>query len=235
MPPLQLAFARFTSCSGCQLTLLDCEEQLAALEGIGTWCDFPLASSRRDPAVAIDLALVEGSISTPAELTELLALRARSRRLVAVGACALTGGVNALAPAERAEAPGTFPPQPPGRFVSIDWHLPGCPPERRDLLALFGALRHGGWPGSLRAAVCMECRIRENRCLLTVDRHPCLGPITQGGCGARCPSIEVACEGCRGEVAEAQRDELFPLLLECGLTGFDCHERLARFQGGGGG
>lgn len=233
MTAMKLAYLRYTSCSGCQLMLVNCEEQLAALAAMIDWQGFDLVSSARGEQAPVELALVEGSISTPAELASLLALRERARFLVAVGACALTGGVNALAGMGRESAPGTFPPHPVSRFVRVDWELPGCPPERSELLALVGALRHGGWPGHLECAVCMECRLRENRCLLLEDRLPCLGPVTRAGCRARCPSVGVVCEGCRGEVAEAHRDEAFRLLAERGLAVRDIRRRMGRFRGNG--
>jgi coenzyme F420-reducing hydrogenase gamma subunit len=233
MAGLTLAFVRYTSCSGCQLMLANCEEQLVAIAALTDWHGFDMISSRPGDGVPVEVALVEGSISTPSELESLLALRERARYLVAVGACALSGGVNALARIGREAARGTFPPQPVYRFVRVDGEIPGCPPERSDLLALLGALRLGGWPGHLECAVCMECRIRENRCLLLEDRLPCLGPVTRAGCRARCPSINVACEGCRGEVAEAHRDEAFRLLAERGLPAREVRRRLERFQGDG--
>lgn len=233
MVAMKLAYLRYTSCSGCQLMLVNCEEQLAALAAMIDWQGFDLVSSTRGEKVPVDLALVEGSISTPGELESLLALRERARFLVAVGACALTGGVNVLARSRRETAPGTFPPHPVSRFVRVDWEVPGCPPERGELLALVGALRHGGWPGHLECAVCMECRLRENRCLLLEDRLPCLGPVTRAGCRARCPSVGVVCEGCRGEVAEAHRDEAFRLLAERGLAVRDIRRRMGRFRGNG--
>jgi len=235
MTPMTLAYARYTSCSGCQLMLANCEEQLASLASLTQWHGFDLLCSGEGDKVPVDVALVEGSISTPAELESLLSLRERVGFLVAIGACALTGGVNALLGNGRETERGTFPPQPVQRFVTVDWEIPGCPPERADYLALFGALQHGGWPGRLECAVCMECRIRENRCLLLEDRLPCLGPVTRAGCRARCPSVGAVCEGCRGEVAEAHRDEAFRLLAERGLSARDVRRRMERFRGGGNG
>lgn len=233
METMACAYARYTSCSGCQLMLVNCEAQLPVLAGLADWRDFDLVSSVHDETTPVEVALVEGAISTPAELELLLALRGRARFLVAVGACALTGGINALAGSIREKEAGTFPPQPVGRFVRVDWEVPGCPPERDDLLAVLGAVRQGGWPGRLACAVCMECRIGENRCLLQEDRLPCLGPVTRGGCRARCPGRGVPCEGCRGEVAEANRDEAFRLLVECGMTVRDIRRRMERFRGNG--
>lgn len=241
--PIRMAYMRFTSCSGCQLMLLNCEEQLASLSMLISVHEFPLASSSSGTTGQIELALVEGSISTPDELTRLLDLRRRVKLLVAVGSCALSGGINSLVGGERAEAISgvygqaqaglhSFPPQPVHRFVTVDCQVPGCPPERHDLLEALCSMQYGGWPGRQVMPVCMECRILENRCLLMEDGLPCLGAVTQAGCRARCPSIGVTCEGCRGDVAEANHGEMFRLLLQTGLSERDAHRRLLRFAGG---
>lgn len=240
--PIRVACARFTSCSGCQLMLLNCEESLRQLAAHLCFHEFPLASSSRTLPATIDLALVEGSISTPTELIRLLDLRRQVRFLVAVGSCALSGGVNSLVPGERNQAIAdvcgslhaglhTFSPQPIHRFVTVDFQVPGCPPERHDLLETVASLSFGGWPGRQVMPVCMECRILENRCLLLEDRQPCIGPVTRAGCHARCPSLGVVCEGCRGDVDEANRDEMFRLLLETGLSEREAQRRLSRFEG----
>ena len=240
--PLRMAYMRFTSCSGCQLMLLNCEERLAALSLLVSVHEFPLASSNTQTE-QIELALVEGSISTPDELTRLLNLRRRVKLLVAVGSCALSGGINSLVAGERAEAINgvygqvqaglhSFPPQPVHRFVTVDYQVPGCPPERHDLLEVLCSIHYGGWPGRQVMPVCMECRILDNRCLLMEDGLACLGPVTQAGCRARCPSLGVACEGCRGDVSEANHGEMFRLLLDTGLSEREAHRRLLRFAGG---
>jgi coenzyme F420-reducing hydrogenase gamma subunit len=238
---LQLAYVRFTSCSGCQLMLLNCEGDLARLLSDTDVHEFPLASSSAvAPGVKLDLALVEGSISTPQELCRLMDLRRRAGLLVAVGSCALSGGINALVPGERGAAVvdvygeeltglSSFPPQPVHRFVTVDFAIPGCPPERHDLLAALLSATVHGWPGRQMMPVCMDCRILENRCLLVEDHLPCLGPVTRAGCRARCPSVGVGCEGCRGDVEEANRVEMFRLLLEAGLSERDVSNRLSRF------
>ena len=242
--PLRLAYERFTSCSGCQLTLLNCEPQLGAVAALAEAVAFPLASSRCDDGDPLDLVLVEGSISRPEELERLLELRQRAGLLVAVGACALSGGVNVLAGGDRdalselvygrtAAAKAIFPPQPLWRFVRVDLELPGCPPERSELLQTLATVARGGLPRLPGYPVCMECRSRENRCLLLEDRRPCLGPVTLAGCRAACPSVGAVCEGCRGWVAEANRSEEFRLLLDLGLAESEIRSRMARFDGGG--
>lgn len=241
-PPLKLSWVRFTSCSGCQLMLLNCETSLNELARIVELAAFPLVSSADDGSEPVDIALVEGSLSTPEEVERLLAIRRHSRLLVAVGACALKGGINALVKGERRSCMAriygeqsagwdSFPPQPVHHFVRVDWQIPGCPPERRELLESLGSILHGGWPGQQLVPVCMECRCNENRCLLVEDQAPCLGPITAAGCNASCPGRGVPCEGCRGVVPEANRDELYRLLLETGLSAQEIHQRLERFGG----
>ena len=240
MPPVKLAWIRFTSCSGCQLMLLNCESALAELSQVFELCNFPLVSSSGGNSDSIDIGLVEGSLTTPAEVKRLLAFRRKVKLLVAVGACALTGGVNALVKGERrrvleaiygkqSEEWDTFSPQPVHTVVKVDWPITGCPPERRELLDSLGAILHGGWPGRQVMPVCMECRINENRCLLEEDSAPCLGPITRAGCSALCPGVGVPCEGCRGVVEEANRDELCRLFNAAGLSTQEIRHRLQRF------
>ncbi len=237
---LKLAWLRFTSCSGCQLMLVNCESSLAPLANLVEIDTFPLVSSACGNSEIFDFALVEGALTTPGEIVRLLALRRKSRLLVAVGACALTGGVNALVNGDRSRALAavygdqgtqwdTFAPQPVDHFVKVDWRIPGCPPERHELLQSFASILHGGWPGRQVMAVCMECRSNENRCLLLEDQAPCLGPVTSAGCNAACPGQGVPCEGCRGMMPEANVAEMCALLMAAGLPEQAIRHRLERF------
>jgi coenzyme F420-reducing hydrogenase gamma subunit len=116
--------------------------------------------------------------------------------------------------------------------VLVDLEIAGGPPERGEHLKTLGALLRGGLPSSLpEYAVCMECRQRENLCLLLEEKQPCLGPVTRAGCNALCPSFGVICDGCRGMVAEAGRGEEFRLLLELGLSEREVKARMQRFTG----
>ncbi|WP_305044263.1 hypothetical protein [Geoalkalibacter sp.] len=243
MAKLRVLYERLTSCCGCQLSLLNCEEELTALaEGVELVA-FPMASSRPDDGRALDVVLIEGSVSAPEEIRRLMVLRRRATWLVAVGACALSGGINALGSVDRGtlctrvygeqgSCLEVFPPQPLRRFVTLDLQVPGCPPEGGELLGVLGALLRGGLPALPDFAVCMECRLRENLCLLQERRLPCLGPVTRAGCQARCPSLGVACEGCRGWAAEANRGEAFRLLIDLGLGEGEIRRRMTRFAGG---
>lgn len=234
---LRIAYQRYTSCGGCQLTLLNCERELPLFEKSFDLADFQLVSSVKD-SEDLDVALAEGSIATLDELQRLLELRRRTKFLIAVGACALSAGVHALVPdrqkaltviygSQREQL--SFSPQPLGRFVRVDGELPGCPPEGQDYLRLLGAMVQNGLPGEYAIPVCMECRLRENRCLLIEGRQPCFGPVTRGGCLARCPSYGVVCEGCRGAVPEANYTDHFQLLLQTGLTAEEIRGRRERF------
>jgi coenzyme F420-reducing hydrogenase gamma subunit len=221
--------------------LLNLEGELAKLFGLIRSKGFHLVSSEREHLQNIDLALVEGSISTSRELDHLLVLREKSQVLVAVGLCATSGGINALANSDRSTAfhqvyatgmssIRTFHPQPLHHFVHIDASIYGCPPERHDYINLIAALLRGGQPGRQEMPVCMECRTAENRCLLIEDKEPCLGPLTRSGCGARCPSIGVGCEGCRGSFADANHKEMVVLLTRLGLSNMEVNRRMNRFE-----
>lgn len=239
---LRLAYVRFTSCSGCQLTLLNAEEALPLLATLVELVRFPMATSRADDGGPLDVALVEGSVSRPEELQELLELRRRARLLVAVGACAISGGVNRIEVVRRWGNPGVvygdaaqekraFLPQPLHALVRIDFSLAGCPPAAEELLQLLETLSRGGLPALPEQALCLECRWRENRCLLIEGRLPCLGPVTRLGCGVHCPSRGIPCEGCRGPSAEANWDEMRRQLHEIGLGPREIRARLNRFTG----
>jgi sulfhydrogenase subunit delta len=238
----RIAIAGLTACSGCQLTLLNCEEELPEIVQRFDLAYFPMAQSGVEAQPHYDVAIVEGAVSTPGDLAVLFRLRTASRILVAYGTCALHGGVAAMnnRTAERAdlmrgvygeEGRGfeSFPPAPFRNFVSVDFAITGCPPEKPDLLALLGALLAGTLPPIPCYPVCTECRSRENLCLLLERGEPCLGPIIQGGCNARCPATGIPCEGCRGPVAEANVAQELELLVERGFDRREIEHRLSRF------
>ncbi len=236
-----LAMAGLTACSGCQLTLLNCESELPEIADRFSLDFFPMASSHDMPDTVFDVALVEGSVSTPGDLETLTRLRNSSRTLVAFGTCAVWGGIFALKNHEdrgqlRDQVYGsdsrwldTFKPGPLHHYVTIDFALTGCPPEKSELLTLLGALLHGTLPRFPRYPVCTECRNRENLCLLIERNELCLGPIIQAGCNARCPAVGIKCEGCRGPVAEANIAEEIRLLTEKGFSHQEIVSRLQRF------
>lgn len=238
----RLAIAGLTACSGCQLTVLNCEEQFPDIARSFEMVHFPMAESGSEPQAVFDAAIVEGAVSTPEDLATLFKLRNSSHLLVAFGTCALFGGVAAMnnATSRRedlkrsvyGEAGGSFEsftPSPFKNFVSVDFAITGCPPEKPELLALFSALLAGTLPPTSCYPVCTECRSRENLCLLLERNELCLGPIIQGGCNARCPATGIICEGCRGPVREANVAQELELLLERGFDRKEIERRMSRF------
>ena len=236
-----IAMAGLTACSGCQLTLLNCEEELPEIAQHFTIRYFPMGITERALAGAIDVAFVEGAVSTPEDLETLMKLRSCSRLLVAFGTCALWGGVAAMKNresrkdlAETVYGPAgtemkTFNPQPFHRLVKVDFAITGCPPEKGELLTTLAALLRGTFPEFPAYPVCTECRIRENLCLLMERNEMCLGPLIQAGCNARCPAAGITCEGCRGPVVEANAAAEMELLLSKGFSRENIVSRMQRF------
>lgn len=236
-----IAIAGLTMCSGCQLTLLNCEEELPDLARRFDIVSFPMGVTTPEACAPVDAALVEGAVSTPDDLETLLRLRSRSRILVAFGTCALWGGVAAMKNNEPREPLlhevygedgaeiESFRPGPLHRFVTVDFAIPGCPPEKTELLTLLAALLRGSLPRFPVYPVCSECRMRENRCLLIEDGELCLGPLIQAGCNARCPAVSIPCEGCRGPVAEANVAAQSELLIAKGFSRQEIESRMRRF------
>ncbi|NTW99382.1 MAG: NADH:ubiquinone oxidoreductase [Geobacteraceae bacterium] len=241
MKRLRLAIAGLTSCSGCQLSLLNCEDELPELMEQFEFHYFPMACSPARLDGNYDAALVEGCLSMPHEAELLHELRRRSTYMIALGTCAVWGGVAALRNGDDREvlhrlvygrnavAGETSDPQPLQSLVQVDAAVTGCPPEKEELLRLLAGLVRGALPVTIDYPVCTECRMRENLCLLTERDKLCLGPLTLGGCSARCPGLSVPCEGCRGPVPEANLKEALEI---CNQKGFDRQtvlERLHRF------
>lgn len=236
-----IGFAGLTACSGCQLTLLNCEEELVTLAEQFDFKYFPMGISNGDDCSPLDVAFVEGAVSTPEDIDILLSLRSRSRLLIAVGTCAIWSGIAALknnrsrqeltetvygasAPAIR-----TFPPGPLHRFVPVDFSITGCPPEKSELAMTLASLLGDTLPVFPGYPVCTECRNRENLCLLIERNELCLGPLIQSGCNARCPAVSISCEGCRGPATECNVAAEMKLLLEKGFSQEEINSKMHRF------
>lgn len=224
-----LAVWKFTSCDGCQLTLLDCEDELLALAGQVRIAHFTEASSTVEPG-PYDVSLVEGSVTTPEELRRITEIREQSRILVAIGACATHGGIQALrnfadtaeftsavyASPEYIETLATSTPI--SDHVRVDYELRGCPIDRRQLLDTLCAFLAGRAPDIPNTSVCTECKRRGTTCVIVAEGIPCLGPVTQAGCGALCPAYHRGCFGCFGPMAEPNIHALLPILQVNGMS-----------------
>jgi len=229
MRPPTLAVWKFTSCDGCQLTLLDCEDELLALAGAVRIARFTEASSAVT-AGPYDVSLVEGSITTPEEAERIREVRAQSRILVVIGACATAGGIQALrnfADVEEFRSLVYASPQhietlatstPISAHVPVDYELRGCPIDRRQLLEVLSAFLVGRKPDLPNASVCTECKRRGLTCVMVADGTPCLGPVTHAGCGALCPAFRRGCFGCFGPVDLPNIAALTAQLRACGLS-----------------
>ena len=233
----RLAVFKFASCDGCQLSLLDCEDELLAIADTVDIAYFLEATSRIEPG-PYDVALVEGSITTPHDAERIQEVRRQSRYVITIGACATAGGIQSLknwADHEefircvyaRPEFIATLATSTPiASHVTVDFELRGCPIDRRQLVEVIGALVHGRQPRTPRHSVCLDCKRRGTVCVEVAQGIPCLGPITHAGCGAICPSYDRGCYGCFGPAAQpnctsltdhyaassSTREQLVPLL-----------------------
>lgn len=205
----KLAVWKFASCDGCQLSLLDCEDELLSVAGAVDIAHF-LEASRATVKGPYDLSLVEGSITTPHDVERILEVRGASKLLVTIGACATAGGIQALrnfrdvreftsivyAKPEYIDTLATSTAI--ADHVTVDFELRGCPINKRQLLEVLSAFLLGRKPNVPASSVCLECKRRGTVCVMVAHGTPCLGPVTQAGCGAICPSYHRGCYGCFG-------------------------------------
>jgi sulfhydrogenase subunit delta len=224
-----LAVWKFASCDGCQLSILDCEDELLAIADRVRIAQFPEAS-RAVVAGPYDISLVEGSVTTPGDVERIRRIRAESGLLVAIGACATAGGIQALRNfadvAEfrslvyaRPEYLSTLDTSTPvSAHVTVDLELSGCPIDRRQLLDTLCALLVGRRPDLPGHSVCFDCKARGTTCVLVAHGTPCLGPVTRAGCGAICPAYGRGCYGCFGPAITVNTPALVARLRELGMT-----------------
>ena len=223
-----LAVWKFASCDGCQLTLLDCEDELLPLAAQVQIAHFLEASSTVLPG-PYDVSLVEGSITTPGDLDRIQQVRAQSKVLVTIGACATAGGIQALrnfgdveefrsvvyASPEYIDTLATSTPI--SAHVPVDFELRGCPIDKRQLLEVISAFLVGRKPDVPDTSVCTECKRRGLTCVMVADGTPCLGPVTHAGCGALCPAVGRGCYGCFGPMTGANLPAMVGQLHACGM------------------
>jgi coenzyme F420-reducing hydrogenase gamma subunit len=237
----RVAVFKFASCDGCQLSLLDCEQELLAIAGAVEICHFPEAT-RRTRKGPYDIALVEGSITTHHDAQRIQQVRRQSKMLVTIGACATAGGIQALRnwrdTSEFVRAVYAKPDYvstlrtstPVGEHVLVDFELRGCPVQKTQLLELVSAVLAGRKPQIPTGSVCMECKRRANVCLLVTAGTPCLGPVTQAGCGALCPSYARGCYGCFGPAESANAPALARRFREGGMAEADVQRSFRVFN-----
>ncbi len=240
---VRLAVFKFASCDGCQLSLLDCEDELLAVAEAVEIANFPEASSAilEGP---YDLSLVEGSITTPHDRERIHEVRRQSGMLVTIGACATAGGIQAL---RNFKDVASFVSQvyacpdyidtlatstAIADHVKVDFELRGCPINKRQLLSLIVALLHRKRPRIPRHSVCVECKLNGNVCVMVASGTPCLGPVTQAGCEAICPHYTRGCYGCFGPAETANTASLSDRWRELGATNADLERVYLSFNSG---
>lgn len=205
----KLAVWKFASCDGCQLSLLDCEDELLAVAGSVELAYFPEAT-RAVSKGPYDISLVEGSITTPHDAERILRIRRVSKALITIGACATAGGIQALrnyADVDDYKRIVYAHPEylvtlrdsaPISQYVHVDFELRGCPVNKYQLLEVLNAYLNQRKPNTPQHSVCNECKRRSTSCVMVTQGIPCLGPVTQAGCGAICPAYQRGCYGCFG-------------------------------------
>ena len=223
----KIAFFDFTSCEGCQLTVVDSlqthPELLQAVEIV----QFREAMTEKGEDYLV--AFVEGSCTRKSDETRLKKIREQAAVVVALGACAHLGGVNALKAlhpledvrkyvyGDKADWYETYDARPIDAVIPVDFAIPGCPIDRDEFIAVVKALLLGKKPPIPDHPVCVECKLKENACLFTLGKV-CMGPITRAGCKAICPSYGQPCEGCRGFISNPNDSSMRNVLEEHGLT-----------------
>jgi coenzyme F420-reducing hydrogenase gamma subunit len=228
----KLAVWKFASCDGCQLSLLDCEDELLAVAGAVEIANFAEAT-RTVVKGPYDLSLVEGSVTTPHDAERIREIRRQSKALITIGACATAGGIQALrnfadvkeftsAVYAHPEYITTLATSTPiSSHVKADFELRGCPINKKQLLEVVGAFLAARKPVTPEHSVCIECKLKGNVCVMVAHGTPCLGPVTHAGCGALCPSFDRGCYGCFGPKETPNAPSLSRQLSHLGMNETD--------------
>jgi len=239
----KIGIYELTGCAGDALLIVDCEEELINIFKAADIEAFLMAKSdNRDGE--LDVALVEGSVTTEKEKEELLDIRKRSKVVVAIGICACNGGMQAnfLDPREWQENykkiygsmeminSKALQSKPIDAYIKVDYYLPGCPIGKEQFLSTFTRMLAGNPPELYNFPVCVECKWNENDCLLNRDIL-CLGPLTLAGCNSVCINHNLPCVGCWGPTPEANRTAEYNLLIEKGFNQEHIKNKMANFSG----
>jgi len=240
---MKIGIHGLTSCYGCQLSMAIVKRILDVTGKFDVKYFYMLSSAGKIEHV--DIAFVEGSVSTEGDEAELKKIRENADILVAIGSCAIHGGVQGILFNEKIEYNEAFKTvygdsimdhkgrvaQPLENFVKVDYRLPGCPPEEDEIMYYLSTFAIGSWPEEKDYPVCAECRRAGNPCILIEKGEPCLGPVTVAGCDARCLKYNIPCIGCRGPVpgGAAWFDSLARTFKEKGMDREYVRKRMAIF------
>ncbi|MEE8374381.1 MAG: NADH:ubiquinone oxidoreductase [Dehalococcoidia bacterium] len=236
----RVAIFDFTCCEGCQLQIVNLEEELLDLISVINPVEWREAMS--DHADEYDIAIIEGSITRLPDEERLKEIRARTKTLIALGACATTGGVNKLKNrfdindvkrtvyGDSAHMPhlDTAPTKALDEVVKVDYKVHGCPINNKEFAYIVRCLLMDKTPIIPRYPVCVECKMRGNPCRFEFDEI-CLGPITRAGCEAKCPSAGFWCYGCRGYVGKPNAEAARDIMVQYNKTIDDLRGRMMLF------
>ena len=232
----KVAVHKFSSCDGCQLAFLNLGEEILTLTEQVELVHFAEAGPV-DEDTPVDIAFVEGSIASPDDLQRIEKIRGNSRFVISIGACATSGGIQALrnmADTKDWIAAVYAQPEyihsldnstPIAQHINVDHELWGCPINSWQLLHAIRSLLSGAVPEQLSDKVCQECKRQLHVCVLVSQGEPCMGPVTRTGCGAMCPSMGRACYSCYGPAENINTDTMFKRLQGLGLSNFDAKQR----------
>src|SRR4030043_408352 len=222
-PKPKLAIFDFTDCEGCEVTLISLREKLLELAYKVEIVNWRLVQKRKDQG-PYDVVLIEGMPVTQREIDTLKFLRGQTKFLIGLGSCATLGGIPGIIDKKARSfwykkiygegyKPRGINALPLTAYVKVDYLIHGCPVEKKEVVRVIEEVLAGKRPKGRAYSVCFECKVAGNRCRL-LDKKVCLGPITQGGCGAICISGGSPCYGCFGLRDEAQVDNLLRTLYK---------------------
>jgi len=229
MNKLKVAVHKFASCDGCQLALLTMGEDLLTLKEFVDFVHFAEAGPI-DETAKVDIAFVEGSISTPKDETRIQKIRKNTTYLITIGACATAGGIQALRNLSDGDAwtqaiyakpdyiSSLATSTPISHHVKVDLELWGCPINTQQILDVMTVLIQGVKPNIRRESVCIACKRAGNVCVLVTEKKPCMGPVTQTGCKALCPSVNRDCYACYGPQDTPNSSSLSQYFMKQGLS-----------------
>jgi sulfhydrogenase subunit delta len=235
----KVGFFGISGCAGCLLTVLfeDCITELIELIDIKS---FPLI--KQDTYKGdFDIVFIEGTVCFDEDILVINELRKRAKKIVAFGACASVGGVptiknfrdkNKIAKMvyPRINHLKSVDPTPIDRHIKVDYYLYQCPPDKDELLEFIKIIiTNRNW-NPYYEPVCLECRKKQNPCILEKGEI-CLGPITNGGCNALCPTNKISCYGCRGPTKDANIPAYIEMLKQMGYTEKDFVDKIETFAG----
>ncbi len=239
----KLAVWKFASCDGCQLSILDLEDELLLLADKIQIAYFPEASNTYEPG-PYDISLVEGSITTEHDIARIQQIRKDSKFLITIGACATAGGIQALRNfadvREFTELVYANPQyietlshsKPISAYAAVDFQLRGCPINKYQLLELLSSYLHEKKPNIADESVCLDCKRQGTVCVIVAKKAACLGPVTHSGCHALCPGFGRACFGCYGPKESANTHSLSDRFIELGESKSDLLRLYRNFNAG---